>query len=84
MSAIKVTWIHSDKRGKQSYSSIQKLANALNVHYCTAWKYINKGYKGDKDLKPAGRRPMALTRPTKLTNQRLKALHRAMKRNGIS
>lgn len=80
---VKVVWVHSDKRGKQSYSSIQDLAFALNVQYATAWGYINKGYKGDKDLKKVGRPPMKLTQPTKLTNQRLKMLRKAMERNGI-
>lgn len=80
---IKVTWVHSDKRGKKSYASIQDLADALNVQYATAWGYINKGYKGDGDLKKVGRPPMKLTRPTKLTNQRLKMLRKAMERNGI-
>lgn len=78
-----ITWLHSDKRGKKNYASIQDLAFALNVQYATAWGYINKGYKGDKDLKKVGRPPMKLTQPTKLTNQRLKALRRALKRNGI-
>lgn len=81
---VKVTWIHSDKRGKQSYSSITEFTFALNVQYSTAWKYINKGYKGDRDLKKVDCPPMKLTRPTKNTNQRLKMLRKAMERNGIS
>lgn len=80
---VKVTWVHSDKRGKKNYASIQAFADALNIHYCTAWGYINKGYKGDSDLKKVDRPPMKLTRPTKNTNQRLKMLRKAMERNGI-
>lgn len=78
MSAVKFTWKHSDKRGKQSYSTIDELADALNVQYATAWRYINKGYTGDSDLKSA-RKPMAGTRPTKHTGRRRELLRRIRK-----
>ena len=83
MGAIRVTWKHNDKRGKQTYRAIQDLATALNVQYSTAWNYIAKGYKGDSDIRPVGRPPMALTKPNKGSYIKRKALERAMRRNGI-
>lgn len=78
MKLSRFTWKHSDKRGKQVYSTIDELADALNVQYATAWRYISKGYTGDSDLKSA-RKPMAVTRPTKHTGRRRELLHRIRK-----
>ncbi len=45
-----VTWVHSDKRGKQSYESVTALAHALGYDYRRVARYIKLGYTGDADI----------------------------------
>ncbi len=45
-----VTWVHSDKRGKQSYESVTALADAMGYTYRRVARYIKLGYTGDADI----------------------------------
>ncbi len=51
----KVIWTHSDKRGTRRYKTIMALSKALGRNYSVTYRYLEKGYTGDSDIKAHGR-----------------------------